>query len=253
MNDDRYDLTVVIACYNEEPLLEESVRQIRSILDNTRFSYELIYIDDCSKDRTVEIAGSLVEDHPNEKLVCHEKNAGRGKTVTEGMNMARGAICGFIDIDLETHARYIPSLALAVQEGADVATAYRIYKVRLDSVPRWILSKGYVRLVRFLYGVRLKDTETGCKFFRKDRILPVLSEVKDNHWFWDTEVMVRAYFAGLDIVEIPTLFLRRTDKTSSVRIVRDVIYYMKKILEFRPTARKLRHQYEKTRASDTRQ
>jgi glycosyltransferase involved in cell wall biosynthesis len=247
-----YDLSLVIACYNEEPLLEESVRQIRQILDNTRYSYELIFIDDCSKDRTVEIARSLVAGRDNEVFLCHEKNAGRGNTVTEGMNMAKGRICGFIDIDLETHARYIPSMALAIDNGADIAVAYRIYKIRLDSIPRWILSKGYVRLVRRLLGVNLKDTETGCKFFARDAILPILAEVKDNHWFWDTEVMARAYFAGLKIAEVPTLFLRRTDKTSSVRIVKDVIYYIRKLLEFRQTTQKLKRQRDLRTRTDSR-
>jgi glycosyltransferase involved in cell wall biosynthesis len=236
------DLSLVIACYNEEVVLEDSVRQIVEILDNTRWTYEIIFVDDCSQDRTRDIIERLLSDRKDRNMhkLFHHRNRGRGRTVTDGLRMACGDIAGYIDIDLEVHARYIPSLVLAVRNGADIATAHRIYKVQPGLFGRFILSTGYAWLVRNLLEVKLKDTETGFKFFNRERILPVLDQVEDEHWFWDTEIMVRSYLRGYSVVEIPCLFIRRYDKKSTVRVFRDTLDYFFKLLRFRQVVKLMR-------------
>ena len=109
--------------------------------------------------------------------------------------------------------------------GADVATVRRIYAFQLRSLDRYFMSRGYSWLVRRLLGVPLRDTETGYKFFRRERLLPVLDEIQDPGWFWDTEFMVRAERRGLRIDEIPGAYVRRDDKTSTVRGLRDSVRY----------------------------
>ena len=84
-----------------------------------------------------------------------------------------------------------------------------------------------------LLGTSLRDTETGYKFFRRQALLPLLEEVRDPGWFWDTEVMVRAEQRGLRIAEIPGAYVRRFDKTSTVRGLRDSFQYFGKLLAFR--------------------
>src|ERR1051325_2255489 len=119
MAKDTYDLSLIIACYNEEPLLEQSMREVFEVLENARFSYEVIFVDDCSRDRTRQIIDSIISHHPEKclKKIFHQTNHGRGGTVTDGFLAAQGEIVGFIDIDLEVHARYIPSCILAVRNG----------------------------------------------------------------------------------------------------------------------------------------
>ena len=236
------DFTLVIACSNEEPILEQSVAETLRVLDAMRWSSEIIFIDDRSQDRTVEVIGRIVAAHPTRAItvVQHAANVGRGGTVAEGMRLGRGQYVGFIDIDLEVHARYLLPCLLALEEGADVATALRIYRFHWRSLDRYVLSRGYRSLVAAVVGVPLQDTETGFKLFRRDRILPVLDACEDRGWFWDTEVMVRAHYAGLRIREIPVLFLRRFDKQSSVRAVRDTLTYLRKLWDFRATVTELR-------------
>jgi glycosyltransferase involved in cell wall biosynthesis len=233
------DLSLVLACYNEELVIEDSVAEIVEVLDNTRFSYEIIFVDDCSKDRTRELIDVITERYADKAMsrIFHERNKGRGGTVADGMRVARGDVAGFIDVDLEVHARYIPSCVAAVQNGADVAIGRRAYKLHLRSLGRHIMSTGYIWLVRRLLGVELNDTETGYKFFRTERIIPVLDETEDQHWFWDTEVMVRSYCKGYQIVEIPCLYVRRFDKPSTVSPLADTIDYFRKLCKFRRTVR----------------
>jgi hypothetical protein len=95
------------------------------------------------------------------------------------------------------------------------------------------MSRGYSFLVRKLLATSLRDTETGCKFFRREALLPVLDEIRDPGWFWDTEFMLRAERRGLRIVEIPGAYVRRYDKRSTVRGIRDSFRYLFRLLSFR--------------------
>lgn len=242
MPESTLDLSLVIACYNEEYELVDSVRQIVDVLDLSRLSYEIIFVDDGSRDRTRELIDQLLIDYrdKNFRKLFHAHNTGRGRTVADGFRLAHGEIVGYIDIDLEVHARYIPSMVLAVRQGAEVATAHRIYKVQPRLFNRYILSTGYAWLMRHLLSIHLKDTETGFKFFRRDKVLPLLDEVRDERWFWDTEIMVRALLHGYRVAEIPCLFIRRYDKQSTVNVVTDSIDYFRKLWRFRGELKRLR-------------
>jgi hypothetical protein len=228
-------LSLVLACYNEEELLEESVAEILDTLADFQRPWEIVFVDDCSRDRTPELIQRIVAADATGRLraIRHERNEGRGKTVSDGFRAARGEIVGYIDVDLEVHCRYIPSLVRALEKGADVATLRRVYLFRPRALDREILSRGYSWLVKRVLGVPLLDTETGYKFFRRERLLPLLEVVRDPGWFWDTEIMVRALRAGLVIREIPGAFVRRFDKTSKVSGLRDSVDYFVKLWRFR--------------------
>ncbi|MBI3932655.1 MAG: glycosyltransferase [Acidobacteria bacterium] len=228
-------VTVVLACYNEAEILEESFTQIRDTLIELGRPFEIIFVDDVSRDATREIICSLVERHRalDLRVILHDANEGRGATVTDGFRAARGDVAGYLDVDLEVHCRYIPSLVHAIEKGADVATIRRIYAFQMVSFDRYLMSRGYSFLLRKLLSVPLADTETGYKFFRRERLLPVLEEIRDPGWFWDTEFMVRSWRRGLRIEEIPGAYVRRYEKTSTVHGLRDSIVYFRRLLAFR--------------------
>jgi len=228
------DISIVIACYNEEPLLEESVNKIMAVMDATRWKYELIFVDDRSHDNTRQIIERIIAENPRYilKKIFHERNTGRGKAVKDGMLVAEGTYVGYLDIDLEVGAHYIPLMVITLQQGADIATAFRVYKETFNLLFRTVLSIGYRFLMHMMLKIPVKDTETGYKFFNRERILSVLKETKDPGWFWDTEIMALSYHANLKIVELPCLFIRRYDKKSSVNIFRDSFEYFTKLVKF---------------------
>lgn len=232
-------LSLVLACYNEAEHLEQSFREIRDTLEQARFAFEILFVDDASRDRTREILAQIQAGHPQLAIrtILHETNRGRGATVSDGFRAARGRIAGYIDVDLEVHSRYIPSLVRAIENGADVATLRRIYAFQLGSLDRYVMSRGYSILVRLLLGVGFADTETGYKFFDREKLLPLLDAIEDTGWFWDTEFMVRAARRGLTVVEIPGAYIRRGDKTSTVRGLRDSLRYFAQLLRFRKRLR----------------
>jgi glycosyltransferase involved in cell wall biosynthesis len=232
-------LSLVLACYDEAQHLEASFAEIRETLEQTSWRFEVVFVDDVSRDRTREILREIVASHPglDLRVILHEKNLGRGRTVTDGFRAARGTVAGYLDVDLEVHARYVPSLVRAIEQGADVATVRRIYAFQVRALDRYFMSRGYSFLVRRMLELPFHDTETGYKFFRRERVLPLLDEIEDGGWFWDTEFMARAARRGLKVAEIPGAYVRREDKASTVRGIRDSVVYFRQLLRFR---RKLR-------------
>lgn len=236
------DLSLVIACYNEGPSLSDSVRQVIDTLDNTGWSYELIFVDDYSQDGTRQSIDKVLTQYADRNItrLFHEHNTGRGRAVSDGSRLARGHVVGYIDIDLEIPARYIPAHVMAIKNGADVATAQRLYKVQPRLWLRFLLSTGYAWLRQTMLNIPLKDTEAGYKFFHRASLMRVLDQVVDEHWFWDTEIMVRSYLAGYKIEEIPCPFIKRYDKQSTVRVWRDTVDYFVKLWHFCRVVKQLR-------------
>jgi glycosyltransferase involved in cell wall biosynthesis len=225
---------VVLACYDEEAVLEDSVREIREVLDGLHRRYEIVCVDDASRDRTAEILGELADLHGDVlRVVRHARNQGRGAAVSHGFELSRGRLCGYLDVDLEVHPRYIPALVSLLERGADVAMVRRIYAFQPRRVDRWLMSVGYAALVRRLLRLPVLDTETGYKFFWRERLEPVLREVQDDGWFWDTEFVARCVLHGLRVVEIPGAYVRRSDKASTVRPVRDSWRSWRRLLALR--------------------
>jgi glycosyltransferase involved in cell wall biosynthesis len=236
------DFSLVVACYNEAPILEASVAETFRVLDALGWVSEVVFVDDASRDDTTAVIDRIVASSPDRriKVIRHATNVGRGGTVSEGIRAAQGRFAGFIDIDLEVGAHFLLPCLLALEQGADVVTALRVYRFRWRSLDRYLMSRGYVWLRRRLIETPVEDTETGFKLFRRAAILPVLTQCEDRGWFWDTEVLVRAAHAGLHIREVPVLFIRRFDKQSSVRPVRDSIEYLSKLWAFRAAVRRMR-------------
>jgi len=233
------DVSLIVPCYHEGPYLEDNLQALYTLLSHLKVDFEMIIIDDNSRDDTLARARHFSEGKDNVQLLHHEVNQGRGYTVTEGIRKARGKIAGFIDIDLEVASQNIIPLIFKVLEGLDVATAHRIYKIKFFD-PRWTLSKGYASLVKFICKTPFQDTEAGLKFFNRDRILPILDTIEDKHWFWDTEILVRSYYHGLKIAEVPVLFIRSSPSYTTVKFTRDTFVYFIKLLRFRKVVEQYR-------------
>ncbi|MBI2010473.1 MAG: glycosyltransferase [Candidatus Chisholmbacteria bacterium] len=230
----KYDLSLILACYNEMEIFADSVKKIIDILDKTSMTYEIIFIDDHSQDHTVHLIKQTLKKYSakNLRAFFHSKNLGRGKTVSEGFLKAQGKIVGYIDIDLEIPSWYIPRFVESIKGDIDGAIGWRIYDLNFKGLIRWIFSKSYMWLRQELLNLNIKDTEAGYKFFKRDKIIPIVKKCQDNHWFWDTEIVARSLKADLKLTEIPVVFIRRVDKTSTVRLLPDTIDYFYKLFSY---------------------
>jgi len=164
------EVSIVLSCYNEGPTLENSIQRVVSILKKQRWSWEIIFVEDKSTDETKKTVEKLTKKIPQSKAIFHKKNEGRGKSVADGIRKAKGAICGYLDVDLEVSADYIQIFISEIERGADMAVGERFYEGGLKSLGRFLASKGYASLVKMLLKIPIRDTEAGYKFFKKNKI-----------------------------------------------------------------------------------
>lgn len=230
----KYDVSLVLACYNEHEIFADSVTKIIKTLNQTDYTWEIIFVEDKSQDNTAKLIKNILKTYPRYNLsaIFHQQNLGRGKTVTDGFLQAQGKYVGFLDIDLEIGEWYIPKFLSTLEAGADVVSAWRIYDFQFWSLPRYFASKGYVLLRKLLLGLPYKDTEAGYKFFKREKLTQILPHVRNQGWFFDTEIMALAHKHKLKVHELPVAFVRNEQKTSTVKLIPDTINYLRDLLKF---------------------
>lgn len=245
-NENKIDVSVILPVYNEAKILRTSLLEVKKVMEQTRYKYEIIIAEDASTDGTDVIAKELSQEFDNVTHLHRDKRYGRGSAVANAILNAKGPICGYLDTDLETPVSYIPMFIKAIEKGADIASGVRNYKVKpLENItlfPKLAAHYVYAWLSKQILKVPINDIESGCKFFRREAILPILKEIKDQHWFWDTEVMVRPYYKGYKIKEVPVVFNVDQSHESKVNLIKDSIDHIKGLLEFR---RELKREYWK--------
>lgn len=203
-------------------------------LSATRLNYEMIFVDDASPDNCRSEIDRCCEELQRRgvsfKKIFHTTNMGRGAAVSAGFMIAEGKIVGFIDIDLEHKMDSLLSMYLRLDQGeCDVVTGKRLMQKAWAYPARSITSHIYRWIMRLILGMPVTDSETGLKLFRRDPILPVLESCHSKHWFWDTEILHRAYRSGLRIIEHKIVFDKLPHKKSSVRLLRDSIRQLREL------------------------
>jgi glycosyltransferase involved in cell wall biosynthesis len=215
-------VSVVFPAYNEAASLETAVEKVTQALNEFASSYEIIIAEDGSTDGTDKLAAALAAKSAFVKHVHGEKRLGRGAALKNAFKQSSGEVLVYMDLDLATDVKYLKSLVEAVEcEGYDFATGSRLLPESnvKRSGTRNLASKTYNFMVRALLGSEVKDHQCGFKAFRREPLMQLLDEVGANHWFWDTEVLVRAYRRGYKIKEIPVSW--KGGRETKVRLLQD--------------------------------
>lgn len=168
----KIEISVVVPVYNEEenvPLLEQRIHEVLAKLNR---EYEIIMVDDGSKDRTYEILAELHQLHPRTKVVKFRGNYGQSAAMAAGFEAASGEVVIAMDGDLQNDPTDIPRMLEKLDEGYDVVAGWR--KNRKDNmVIRKIPSKIANKIICSLTGVKLHDTGCSLKIFRREIIKKV--------------------------------------------------------------------------------
>jgi glycosyltransferase involved in cell wall biosynthesis len=214
---------VVLPVYNEEHVLERSVRTLHLFLsDNLPHEWRIVVADNGSKDRTFEI-GERLGKELGQIEAWHIPEAGRGRALTRAWLESDADVLAYMDIDLSTDLEAFPKLVSAVAEqGYDVAAGTRLGAgtETTRSLKREVLSRGFVLLINLGFGTRLRDTQCGFKAIRRDCACKLLPEIKDTGWFWDTELLLLAAKGGWRVTFVPVRWVEDTD--SRVKVVSTV-------------------------------
>jgi hypothetical protein len=204
--EDKVLLSVVLPAYNEAEELETAVTKVSHALDKTCYGYEIIIAEDGSTDGTAELSEQLTQRYPFVRHIHREQRLGRGTALNNAFQHCNGEVLVYMDLDLATDLKALkPLIDAIVVEGFDVSTGSRMLPESIveRTLRRSISSKSYNFLVRHMLGSKVKDHQCGFKAFKKEVVLSLLGEVEATHWFWDTEILVRAQRHGFKVKEIP--------------------------------------------------
>jgi glycosyltransferase involved in cell wall biosynthesis len=221
--DKEIEVSLVFPAYNERENLENAVRRTAQSLEDITDSYEIIIAEDGSTDGTDRIAASLSRECPFIRHIHRDKRLGRGLALKNAFAKSNGRILVYTDVDLATSIGHLGTLIESVRKNYDFATGSRMLpesKVS-RSLSRRVASKSYNFMVRSFLGSKISDHQCGFKAAKREALVKILAEVKATHWFWDTELLVRAQRRGYKVKEIPVEWIHKGG--TKVKLVKDTI------------------------------
>jgi glycosyltransferase involved in cell wall biosynthesis len=204
-------LSVVIPCYNEEETLVSCVENVLEIEDES-LQLELIIVDDCSTDRSLDVANGLNKKCPRIKVFHHSRNQGKGAALRTGIAQATGDFVAIQDADLEYSPADLKKLVVLLAEGhADVVFGSRFLSAGSHRVLYFWHSMGnrfLTFLSNMLTDLNLTDMETCYKVFRRDVIQSI--EIEENRFGFEPEVVAKVAQKRLRVYEMGISYRGRT-------------------------------------------
>jgi len=229
---------LVLPVYNEQHVLEQSVRTLNEYLaGHLGCSFQITIADNASTDETLERARSLAAEI-GPVQVLHLERKGRGNALRAAWSASRAEVVGYMDIDLSTDLSCLAGLLAPLLENrADVAIGSRLAPgARVTrGLKRETISRSYNILLRGLLGVGFSDAQCGFKAARREAIAALLAQIEDDGWFFDTELLYLAQRHRLAIHEVPVLWIE--DPDSHVDILATAIEDLRGIARLRRGAR----------------
>jgi glycosyltransferase involved in cell wall biosynthesis len=189
-------ISVVIPLLNEAESLPELYRQLKEVLTQCGWSHELLFIDDGSRDESLDVLRRLAADDAAVRVISHRRNFGKSGGLATGFRAAQGDFVITMDADLQDDPHEIPALLAKLDEGFDLVSGWK--KKRYDPISKTLPSKLFNSVTSLLSGIKLHDFNCGLKAYRRDvtQDLPVYGEL---HRF----LPVLAFKLGYRISEIP--------------------------------------------------
>lgn len=211
-------ISLIIPTYKQEKTISKDIQRIQSVMEQLRYPYEMIVIVDGMLDNTY--SNAVKNQNKKVKVYVYPRNLGKGFAVRYGMLKASGEIVGFIDAGMDIHPNGLSMLLEHFEwYNADIIVGSKLHPVSKVRYPlsRLILSMGYRFLVRILFGLSIRDTQVGMKFYKRKVIENVLPRLLVKRYAFDIEILAVAYRLGYKrIFEAPIeLDFKESSITSS--------------------------------------
>ena len=229
---------IVVPVFDEQAVLARSIRRLHDHLtDHMPFSWRIVIADNASTDQTPLIAAALAADLPGVSFLRLAEK-GRGRALRTAWLASGAEVVCYMDVDLSTDLRaLLPLVAPLVSGHSDVAIGTRLHRGSqvVRGARREIISRSYNRLLRLTLGARFSDAQCGFKAMRASAARELLPGVRDEAWFFDTELLMLAQRSGLRIHEVPVDWV--DDPDSRVDIVRTALEDLRGIARLLAAAR----------------
>lgn len=221
-------LSFVIPAYNEEPNVGEALRRASAVVAGLNLDYEILLVNDGSRDRTGDIARSMIGEIPNLRVIDNNPNRGYGGALKSGFYAATKEWIAFAPSDNQFDFNQLRDL-MTEAKTAGIVTGYRANDADpfMRRVNRW----GWNGLVRVLFGYMTRDIDCGFKLFRRE-ILEHVTLNSDGAMV-DTELLAGAQARGYKIVEVPLKHLPRTAGNPTGANARVILRAFRDLVRFR--------------------
>lgn len=232
MINDKLSVAIVIPVYNEEEALKNSIPILHSFLSKNlnKYFWQIIIADNASTDNTLEVSRKLAKDYSNVKI-SHLNQKGRGRAVKKVWSESKTDIVSYMDVDLSTRLEYFIELIDSLTQGYDIAIGSRLKKgavVRGRTLKREIISRCYNFLIKILFWTKFSDAQCGFKAASRDVIDKLIPYIKDNEWFFDSELLIVGEKLGYKIYEVPVVWV--DDLGTTVKVVKTAMGDIKGLL-----------------------
>ncbi len=226
-----HKISVVIPVYNEEENLKNTLLHIKKALEDSGYDWEIVVVDDASTDRTPEILSELSQQINHLKVVRNERNRKLGYTLRRGFALAEGDLIFYTDCDLPCMPSVI-KYAVEIMDtyNVDIVSAYRLDRTAEGWV-RTLYSFVYNLLIRFVFGVRIKDINFACKLIKKKVLDSVKLESEGS--FIDAELMVKAVRKGFKYMQFGTDYFPRIKGRSTLSSFPVILKILKELTRCR--------------------
>lgn len=214
------DIEIVVPVYNEERALADSIAALHTFLaDELPWSWQITIVDNASTDGTAALGSALAEELDG---VCYLRlpQKGRGRALRAAWTASDAAVVAYMDVDLSTDLHCLmPLLAPVLAGHSEAAIGTRLARGARVSrgLKRSFISRSYNQILRLTLRARFSDAQCGFKVIRRDVAVELLDSVRDEEWFFDTELLMLCQRRGLRIHEVPVDWV--DDPDSRVRIV----------------------------------
>jgi glycosyltransferase involved in cell wall biosynthesis len=229
---------IVVPVYNEEAALRRSIQRLHRYLTNDfPFRWRILIADNASTDATPRIAGALALELPGVETIRLDRK-GRGRALRAAWSASAAPVVCYMDVDLSTDLRaLLPLVAPLLSGHSDLAIGSRLARgARVRRGPkRELISRAYNRLLRTVLRARFSDAQCGFKAARAEVVAELLPEIRDDGWFFDTELLILAQRRGLRIHEVPVDW--EDDPDSRVEIVATAVHDLRGVARLALPAR----------------
>ena len=232
--------TVCIPMYNESAIIADTAKKLSAYMSENFEDYEIIFSDDGSKDGSADLVKKL--ELPNVRVVGYPDNRGKGSAVREAMLASEGDAVMFTDSDLAYGTDVIKKVAEAFENNPDcdlVVGSRNLDKSGYDgyTLLRKIASKCYIGVLKIAGGLKISDSQCGCKAFSGRAAKRVFSHCQVNRFAFDFEAILIAEKCGYKIKEIPVKVINHGE--SKVNVVKDSVKMLRDIAKMKKRISKL--------------
>jgi glycosyltransferase involved in cell wall biosynthesis len=191
------ELSVIVPAYQEGARIRENIGRLLVELDQLGMTYEVLVVSDGSTDDTEVEARAVAS--PLVEVLSYRPNMGKGHALSVGVRHARGELITFIDADMELNPREIRSFVDLMRDGGfDVVVGSKRHPRSRVEYPafRRLQSLGYQLMIRLLFSLQVRDTQTGLKLFRRKVLMQAVPRLAVKRFAFDLELLVVAHHLG---------------------------------------------------------